>query len=86
MRGEWGGTLAAHFNKFVCFYYWEELDMHTYTPTYLMNLILEILYGTEKKKQTCTYLRRDLTLKKNPPLLILIFKSLNGPLINCPSA
>lgn len=46
-----GGTLAAHFNKFVCFYYWEELDMHTYTPTYLMNLILEILYGTEKKNK-----------------------------------
>lgn len=56
-----GGTLAAHFNKFVCFYYWEELDMHTYTPTYLMNLIPKILCGTEKKKQTCTYLRRDLT-------------------------
>lgn len=62
-----GGTLAAHFNKFVCFYYWEELDMHTYTPTYLMNLILEILCGTEKKKQTCTYSQKGFNLKKKSP-------------------
>lgn len=35
MRCEWeGGTLALHFNKFVCFYYWEELDPHTHAHTY----------------------------------------------------
>lgn len=31
-----GDTLELHFNKFVWgfFYYWEELDTHTYTHTF----------------------------------------------------